>query len=85
MTWRDKAKPIIAAVIAQHQGEDITIVRRALREAYPFGPREYHPYRIWCDEVRAQLGLKRHKLRTVKTLLPYEDPNQQELFSNGQV
>lgn len=80
MTWRDKAKPIIAEVLAAHQGEDLKIVRLALRAAYPFGPRQYHPYRIWCDEVRVQLGLKRHPLRTTKTLLPYDDPRQQEMF-----
>lgn len=81
MTWRDRAKPIIAAVLAKHQGDDLKTIRLALREAYPFGPREYHPYRIWCDEVRVQMGLKRHPLRRKKTLLPNDDPRQQEMFT----
>ena len=57
MTWRDKARPIIAAVIAQVGTDDLPRLRKALREAYPWGPREYHPYRIWCDEIRKQLQL----------------------------
>lgn len=80
MTWRDRARPIIAAVLAAHRGEDLKTIRLALREAYPFGPRRMHPYRIWCDEVRAQLRLKRHKLTVKKTLLPDDDPRQQEMF-----
>ena len=57
-TWRDKARPIIQAVIAKHGIDDLRTLRRALRDAYPWGPRQYHPYKIWCDEVRVQLGLK---------------------------
>ena len=38
-------------------------LRKALREAYPFGEREYWPYKVWCDEIRSQLGLK----KTTKT------------------
>ena len=58
MTWRDKARPIIAKVIADVGTSDMSRLRRALREAYPWGPREYHPYKIWCDEIRVQLGTK---------------------------
>jgi hypothetical protein len=58
MNWRDKARPIIAAVIAEIGTGDEKALRKALRAAYPFGPREYHPYRIWCDEINVQLGKK---------------------------
>ncbi|MBT7304886.1 MAG: hypothetical protein HN849_35490 [Victivallales bacterium] len=56
-TWRDHARPIIAAVIAEHQGETKREVRRALRDAYPYGERKYHPYKVWCDEVNRQLRI----------------------------
>jgi len=56
MTWRDQARPIIAAVIADVGIADRTRLRKALRDAYPWGPREHHPYRIWCHEIRVQLG-----------------------------
>jgi hypothetical protein len=52
-TWRDIAKPIISEVLALHpkQGPE---QRKALVEAYPFGQRQYHPYKVWCDEIRKQ-------------------------------
>lgn len=56
MTWRDQARPIIARVIAEVGTTDRPALRRALRAAYPWGQRQYHPYRIWCHEIRVQLG-----------------------------
>jgi len=57
MTCRDHARPIIAAVLKQQAGKDPKTVRKALREAYPFGGREMWPYRVWCSEVNFQLGI----------------------------
>ena len=56
--WRRFAAPIITKVIQEHAGESESAVRLALRAAYPFGERKYHPYKIWCDEVQVQLGKK---------------------------
>jgi hypothetical protein len=56
MTWRDEARPIIAGVIAAVGTGDRARLRASLREAYPWGERSYHPYRIWCHEIRVQLG-----------------------------
>lgn len=70
-TWRDSAKPIIAEVIKAHVGQDIKVIKKALREAYPFGERKYHPYKIWNDEVKGQLGTKKKKIKGQS-----EDPNQ---------
>lgn len=56
MSWRDQARPIVAEVIAKVGTADRKRLKAALREAYPWGPREYHPYRIWCHEIRVQLG-----------------------------
>jgi len=60
-TWRDVAKPIIALVLKDTQGKDEKEIRKALRAAYPWGQRKYHPYKIWCDEIKHQRGLKRRK------------------------
>lgn len=57
-TWRDNCRPIIRNVIQSVGRDDMKALRRALRDAYPYGERAYHPYKIWCDEIRAQLGLK---------------------------
>jgi hypothetical protein len=53
--WRNTAAPIIAEVIARVGTDDPAALRRALLEAYPFGERRLHPYRIWRDEARRQL------------------------------
>lgn len=62
--WRDEAAPIIAATIVEVTGklrppfsEDEQMrIRRVLRDRYPFGERSMWPYKVWCDEVRRQLG-----------------------------
>lgn len=55
-SWREAAAPIIAQVIADNTGKTPAEVRAALREAYPFGPRKHHPYKIWLSEIRRQLN-----------------------------
>jgi hypothetical protein len=57
--WRTLAAPIIARVLAETKGRPEAEVRAALRAAYPFGPREHHPYKIWLDEIRVQTGRRR--------------------------
>ena len=82
-TWRAASAPIIARVLAATAGQPAKEVRAALRAAYPFGVRRYHPYRIWCDEVRVQTGRK--KIADVVRRLPERiaphDERQQDLFS----
>jgi hypothetical protein len=82
MTWRDKAAPIIAAVINQVGTDDLPRLRRALREAFPFGAREFHPYKIWCDEIRVQLGTKpvKEKAPPVKSVTEPVSSDQRTLF-----
>jgi hypothetical protein len=53
-SWRNRAKPIIAAVIKAVGPDDVKALRAALVAAYPFGVRANHPYKIWCSEVRRQ-------------------------------
>jgi hypothetical protein len=60
--WRQYAAPIIQKVLNENIGKTDAEKRAALREAYPFGEREYHPYKIWCDEVKRQMGTKPTKL-----------------------
>jgi hypothetical protein len=33
-------------------------VRQALRDLYPWGERQHHPYRMWCAEVRLELATR---------------------------
>ena len=57
-TTRDYFRVEIAEVLARCEGMTIAEKRQALREAWRYGPRQYHPYKIWLDEIRVQLGLK---------------------------
>ena len=56
-SWREVAAPIIARVLSETAGQDEKTIRRALRDAYPFGERSMHPYKVWCDEVARQRGI----------------------------
>lgn len=54
MSWREIARPIIAKVLSATKGLQEKEIKKALFDAYPFGPREYHPYKIWLSEIKAQ-------------------------------
>jgi hypothetical protein len=53
--WRDRANPIIVGIVKEHNNTDSKELRKALYEAYPFGERKYHPYKIWLDEIQKVL------------------------------
>jgi len=78
-TWRERARPIIAEVLSETQGQSESSIRKALCDAFPFGPKQYHPYKIWLDEIKAQRGLKKTKAAKVKESQP-PDPRQPEMF-----
>jgi hypothetical protein len=80
-SWRSYAAPIIAKVIEENKGKDLKEVRKALFHAYPFGEREYHPYKIWLDECARQLGTKpKHNYFGRKKKIEPPDPNQMDLL-----
>lgn len=61
--WRVRSRQVIARVMASVPA-DATLpqVRRLLREAYPFGERAMHPYKMWCIEQRIALNTWRGKV-----------------------
>lgn len=69
-TWRSIAAPIIAEVIRTVGRDDPKALRRALREAYPWGVRDMHPYRIWCNEIHRQLRQETQHPRKVLPTAP---------------
>ena len=79
MTWREHARPIIAKVLADNKDKTEKEIKKALQLAYPYGQRAMHPYKIWCDEIKVQRGLKKSK--TVIDL----DINQIDLFKESEV
>jgi len=82
MTWREDCAPIISAVLAATKGQSEKEIKKALREAYPYGERAMHPYKIWCDEIKIQRGLKKRKKKGKpnKFVQIDTDPNQTSLF-----
>ncbi len=85
--WRNIAQPIISRVLANcnEAGADEKSILESLREAYPFGERKYHPYKIWLSEIAIQRGRK-PKLGTFgpKTKAAMEpDPRQENLFGGA--
>lgn len=79
-TWRELAAPLIAHVIADTPSRDLTALRPKLRAAYPWGERKYHPYKIWCAEIRRQLGIPTPRTRRSPLRDPVP-PEQGRLFS----
>jgi len=75
-TWRDIARPIIQDVIRKHPGFDNKELKKLISKEYPFGARQYHPYKIWLDEIKVQL---KEKNFGKKNTVP--DKNQQFLIN----
>lgn len=59
MSWRDTSREIISKVLAENKGKDEKAIKKALKDAYPFGQRQYHPYKVWLDEIQIQTGKRR--------------------------
>lgn len=74
-TWRNIARPIIHQVLEETIGQDEKAIRGALRDAYPFGQRSLHPYKIWLDEIKIQ-----RKKRTFGRRPDRQNPQQTNLF-----
>ena len=87
MSYRQRYKPLIAAVIERVGTDDIKVVRRALIEARPGETRRFSwPYKVWCDEINRQLELGKYAVPKIEPRPSMETPQheplpgQQELF-----
>jgi hypothetical protein len=77
-TTRDECRPIIARVLKENEGKPENEIRKALRDAFPWPPRKYHPYKIWLDEIRVQMGKRKFKAKKQKPVAP----NQTNMFDD---
>jgi len=59
--WREDSRKVIQSVMRANPDTDEQELRKLISAAYPFGQRQYHPYKIWCSEVRAQMDLRKTK------------------------
>lgn len=56
--WRRISIKTITPIEAEYKNRTYAEFKRALSDAYPFGERSNHPYKIWCQEQRD--ALRRH-------------------------
>lgn len=89
--WRIVARAAIQKAIASLPPEcDRAELKKAIDQAYPFGEREYYPYKVWLDERRKtfyELGIptKQPDKRGRRTRKPevkhdFVSPGQLSLF-----
>ena len=78
--WRKRARKVIQEAIRRVGRSDEKSLKAAISAAYPFGARTCHPYKIWLDEVKVQLGEKKiaEHVPGVDKIVPL--PGQKELF-----
>ena len=57
--WRLRSRSVIANAFAENPDANRKQMRKILFEAYPFGVRQYTPYKLWCQEVKAALDVMR--------------------------
>jgi hypothetical protein len=57
--WRIKANEIIIEIIKGNPTMAEQPLRKLITEAYPFGERAMHPYKIWCSAVQENLWVYR--------------------------
>lgn len=65
--WRAVADEVIARVVSDNPGLPEDELRRKLSDAYPFGMRKYHPYKIWLSAVNEHFEppVKERKVKPV--------------------
>lgn len=56
--WRQRAVEIIKRTALENDWATPEEMKKALSAAYPFGPRNYHPYKIWLECVKEFLAFK---------------------------
>lgn len=73
-TWRNRAAPVIAKLLAENAGRTEKEIRSALRKAYPFERRQGWAYVVWLDEIKRQ-----RRKRTMKARAPFGKPLEGQL------
>jgi hypothetical protein len=53
-SWRDRARKVIEPIYIVCRALDmpVDVYNKRVSDAYPFGQREMHPYKIWLDECK---------------------------------
>lgn len=75
--WRTESARVIAEVIRARPDLKGKALMDELRKAYPFGPKQGWPYKVWRSEVRYHLGIDRRRASMQRDPVP---PEQGALF-----
>ena len=70
--WRKHANQVIARVVGDDPGLPEHELRGKLREAYPFGERKYHPYKIWLSAINEHFEPRPARARKPKVVTANE-------------
>lgn len=59
--WRAEARRVIADAYAVGLARGLIgeTLYDHVNAAYPFGPRAYHPYKMWCSEMQRRFNPER--------------------------
>lgn len=79
-TWRESAAPIIKKIMDENPDIPEKELKKIISKAYPFGLRQYHPYKIWCDEVKKQLLRRYIKEKQMPVAGGLFDPEKKKLL-----
>lgn len=77
--WREQFRPIIARILAENDGQNEAVIRKALSDAWRWGPRQNHPYQMWRKEIAVQRGLKTERTPGRRKQTPAPAPGQLSL------
>lgn len=58
-SWEAESMQIIRNVLKDNEHSTESELKRALKDAYPFGERKHWPYKIWCGCVKRALAGRR--------------------------
>ena len=83
-SWYEKARSVIGDV-HKTLPKDASLAERkaALFEAYPFGQRQYHPYKMWCKAQREYLALFGRNAKRSKPVVVVAEDGQLALFTES--
>lgn len=71
--WREHSREIIREVLAKLPATATPDeAKKAVSDAYPFGERAMHPYKIWLSEVRAQIEQRFPEVRRARVKAEFE-------------
>ena len=63
-SWRKSAREVITKVVEENPDASIEELRKLVSDAYPFGERKYHPYKMWLSAVKELLSYDGKRLVT---------------------